>query len=102
MPSEIRDNIDSEIDELINGLLTTEDFHKRPSASAAAKILHKVIGSSNGVSAPAIPETDEEAPPAFEIGSVVDGVYRIEQDSGAARFSGYTRSSLWITAGTTP
>jgi serine/threonine protein kinase len=87
LPSEVRDGIDPEIDNLVKGLLTIEDFQKRPSASSAVKVLQKIVGSSNAIPAPAMVPDEEAAPPSFEIGSVVDGVYRIEQELGSGSFS---------------
>lgn len=86
LPSEVRDGIGTEIDDLIARLLTVEDFLKRPPASQAVKILQEVIGTSNAAQIPVV-KTDQEAPPAFEIGTIVDGVYRIERELGSGSFS---------------
>jgi serine/threonine protein kinase len=85
--SEIREGIDTEVDSLVTGLLRAEDFHRRPSAAEASKILHKVLESSNGMPSVAVVPGDGIAPPSFEIGSVVDGVFRIEQELGSGSFS---------------
>src|SRR5262249_7236164 len=70
LPSEVREGIDAEIDKLIIGLLNVRDFRQRPSAAEALKILHKVLGSSNGAPvSEGAPCSDEFAPPSFEIGS---------------------------------
>ncbi|MGI9067084.1 MAG: methylation-associated defense system protein kinase MAD6, partial [Pyrinomonadaceae bacterium] len=87
LPSEVHEGIDPSIDTLIIGLLNIVDFSRRPSAAEAIKILHRVLGSSNGSISPAASPTDESSPPSFQIGSVVDGVFRIEEELGSGSFS---------------
>jgi serine/threonine protein kinase len=87
LPSEVREGIDKDIDLLLLGLLNTTDFHKRPSAADALKTLDKILESSNAIpSSPVVP-SGEVSPPSFEVGSVVDGVFRIEQELGSGAFS---------------
>ena len=85
--SEMREGIDTDIDNLVTGLLRAEDFHGRPSAADASKILHRVLESSNGMPSSAVVSGDGSGPPSFEMGSVVDGVFRIEQELGSGSFS---------------
>src|SRR5436309_139889 len=87
LPSAVRDGIDPEIDRLTVELLNTTDFQRRPSATDALKVLHKVLGSSNGTSVASTPVPNEPAPPSFELGSIVDGVFRIDQELGSGSFS---------------
>jgi len=86
--SEVREGIDAEIDSLVEGLLRVKDFHKRPSAADALKVLHKVLESSNGMPVAPVPvATDGSAPPVFEVGSIVDGMFRVEEELGSGSFS---------------
>ena len=87
LPSAVRDSIDAEIDALILALLNVADFQQRPSAAEAYKILRKALGSSNGIPPPVVTPPDDLTPPSFEIGSVVDGVFRIDQELGSGSFS---------------
>ncbi len=87
LPSDVRDGIDPEVDILIEQLLTPNDYQKRPSASDVVKALQRIVGSSNAVPSPSVSPANEEAPPTFEVGSLVDGVYRIEQELGSGSFS---------------
>lgn len=87
LPSEVREGIDLDIDALVTGLLNSSDIHLRPSAHDALRVLQKFLGSSNAVPTVIAVPADESAPPSFEIGSIVDGVFRIDEELGSGAFS---------------
>jgi serine/threonine protein kinase len=87
LPSEMRDGIDSIVDDLVISLLNSSTSSQRPPAVEALKILQKFLGTSNVIPTLPMPTSDPLAPPAFEIGCVVDGVFRIDQELGSGSFS---------------
>lgn len=86
LPSDVREGIDPEMDDLIARLLRVENPSQRPSAAQALKILRRILGSSNGSIAASVPPQEENSPPSFEIGTVVDN-FRIEAELGSGSFS---------------
>jgi serine/threonine protein kinase len=84
-PSAVCPGVDDRVDQLVMRLLSTDDFHARPSASDALQVLQEVLGEStaqtgggNGAAAP--------EPLSFEPGNIV-GEYMVEGKLGEGSFS---------------
>ncbi|MFT3769607.1 MAG: protein kinase [Minicystis sp.] len=83
-----RPGLDAKLDELIADLLRVDDFKARPSATEALAALRLAMGMTTGM-AGAAPPVAPPAPPSssFEIGSLLDGKYRIDDKIGQGGFS---------------
>jgi serine/threonine protein kinase len=90
-PSEVRDGVHPRLDELVTRLLETDDPASRPSASAALAVLRELLestrdeGAAKAAAGPA-PQPVSLAE-AFEVGRVLDGMYRIDGRLGTGAFS---------------
>jgi serine/threonine protein kinase len=89
MPSQLRSGIAPGIDDLVCGLLRVDSFNARPSATEAREVLLAALSGSSaageGVKLPAtVPPPD---PGHLEVGTVLDGVLRVDGDLGGGSFS---------------
>ena len=88
LPSEVRAGIDSSIDELVLDFLRIDDFRARPTAADALIRLRSVLGMTTalgGVKEPTQPPV--AAPAKLEVGMVLDGVWRLDEEIGKGTFA---------------
>lgn len=86
-PSEVRDGVDTKLDDLVAQLLLADDFRARPTASQTLSVLRDVLGSSHGPRKASSSSARNGKGQVFEVGHVVDGVYRIDARLGSGSFS---------------
>lgn len=87
-PSQVREGVDPKLDALIEKLVNVSDFRSRPSATESLGVLREVLGSSSGHRNPASSTSSKNGKgQAFEVGHVVDGVFRIDARLGSGAFS---------------
>src|SRR5262249_54043261 len=90
-PSEVRDGVPAQLDELVSKLLVGTNPDQRPTAADALGVLREVLDStrdhdrSKPSSASATAGTD--GPDRFAVGRVLDGMYRIDGRLGTGAFS---------------
>ncbi|AUX23769.1 uncharacterized protein SOCEGT47_042990 [Sorangium cellulosum] len=86
LPSARRPELQPRLDALLTSLLRVDDFHARPSAAEALAALRETLGTTTGAPAkdPA-PATPPRA--SFEVESLLDGVWRIDDVLGVGGFS---------------
>ncbi|NLS90946.1 MAG: protein kinase [Planctomycetaceae bacterium] len=87
LPSEFREGVAEEIDQLVLDLLKVSDFHGRPSASDALEILDELLDASTAKRSAISTSTRPAGMSALEVGDVVDGVFRIDAILGQGAFS---------------
>jgi len=87
LPSDVRGNIASEIDQLILDLLRVDDFNARPTAQAALDVLNQALQSTTAVSISPTESSQESEPISFTQGSIVATYYKVESRLGEGSFS---------------
>jgi serine/threonine protein kinase len=87
LPSEVRAGVDNSIDELVLDLLRTDDFTQRPTAATALLRLRNVLGMTTaaGRKEPSLPPAP--APAKLEVGVVLDGKWRLDEEIGKGTFA---------------
>jgi serine/threonine protein kinase len=87
LPSSLREGIDPSLDQLVLKLLRTDDFHARPTATAARAVLRSALGSTTGASdSPPGPPSTPPPAESFEVGSLLRGVMRVDARLGSGGF----------------
>jgi serine/threonine protein kinase len=88
-PSQVRDGVDSRLDDLVVHLLEVTDFHRRPTAADVVVLLNKILGSTQDEAGQhdSTRSRSSTATATFEIGNILDGVYRIDAELGKGAFS---------------
>lgn len=84
---ESREDISKPILELILGLLRVDDFKARPSATEALAVIRKAHAESTARGAALSPAPAASAPPTFEPGALLDGVWRVDEKLGTGAIS---------------
>jgi len=87
LPSEVRAGIATSIDELVLDLLRTDNFKSRPSAADALIRLQGVLGMTTGRGRKEPSQAYTPAPAKLEVGEVLDGVWRLDEEIGNGTFS---------------
>jgi serine/threonine protein kinase len=87
LPSEVRAGVDVTIDELVLDLLQTPDFKKRPTATDALQRLRKVLGLTTALGRKEVSQPSVAPPKELEVGAVLDGVWRLDEDIGKGTFA---------------
>ncbi|RKH73127.1 hypothetical protein D7X96_03500 [Corallococcus interemptor] len=82
----VRGDVDARLRELMQGLLRVDDFKARPSATEALAVLRDALGLTTGGKSAATPSQPPPVQP-FDKGSVLDGVWRIDEKLGSGAFS---------------
>ena len=88
-PSEFREGVDGRIDGFIEQLLEVNDLQRRPSATSAAGVLRGVLGGTHepkGDKTASLPPQPHQ-PLSFDVGNILNGVYRIDDRLGSGAFS---------------
>jgi serine/threonine protein kinase len=89
-PSEVRDGVPVQLDELVSRLLVVATPDQRPSAADAIGVLREVLDSTRDhdrSKRSAAAATGPDDPDRFTDGRVLDGVYRIDGRLGTGAFS---------------
>jgi serine/threonine protein kinase len=89
MPSELREGVDRQLDELIGQLLIVDNLQGRPSATAAIAILRDLLGSTHEEGEPrtALVSPQPSQTLSFAEGAILNGVYRVDARLGCGAFS---------------
>lgn len=87
LPSELRAGIDASIDELVLELLRTDDFRTRPTAADALTRLQSVLGMTTGHGRKGTSQPPTIAPAKLEVGAILDGVWRLDEEIGNGTFA---------------
>jgi serine/threonine protein kinase len=88
-PSQVRDGVDLRLDDLVLQLLEINDFHRRPPAADVVSLLNAVLGTKEDE----IGQRESTVSQIFgaratlDIGTILDGVYRIDAELGKGAFS---------------
>jgi serine/threonine protein kinase len=85
--SELRAGIDISLDELVLDLLSTDDFNSRPSASDALARLRSVLGMTTALGRKEPSQPPISSPAKLEVGAVLDGVWRLDEEIGNGTFA---------------
>jgi serine/threonine protein kinase len=87
LPSEVRAGIDTSIDELVLDLLRTDDSKSRPTAADALARLQSVLGMTTGHGRKGASQLSVIAPAKLEVGAILDGVWRLDEEIGNGTFA---------------
>lgn len=88
LPSEFLDSLEPGFDELVLELLNVEDFQARPGATQTVERLRRLVHNGSSAKAKGVSTSSKpKEPAAFEVGSTVDNVYRIDAKLGSGAFS---------------
>ncbi len=86
-PSEFRDELEPELDQLVVALLKTEDFQSRPTAAQALAVLKSALSGSSAQSRDDIDTENASVPTnVVEVGAIINN-YRFDQELGRGAFS---------------
>ncbi|NOK18304.1 methylation-associated defense system protein kinase MAD6 [Corallococcus carmarthensis] len=87
LPSEVRAGVDTSIDELVLELLRTDDFKVRPSAADVLLRLRNVLGMTTGLGRKEPSQSPTPTPTELKVGTVLDGVWRLDEEIGKGTFA---------------
>lgn len=87
LPSEVRAGVDTTIDELVLDLLRTDDFKERPTAATSLSRLRNVLGMTTGAGRKEPSQPPAAAPAKLEVGVVLDGKWRLDEEIGKGTFA---------------
>jgi serine/threonine protein kinase len=87
LPSDVRAGVDSAIDELVLDLLRIDDFKSRPTASDALARIRNVLGMTTGIGRKEPSLTSGPTPAKLEVGAVLDGKWRLDEEIGRGTFA---------------
>ncbi|WP_280153257.1 serine/threonine protein kinase [Piscinibacter sp. XHJ-5] len=87
LPSEVRAGVETSIDELVLDLLRTDDFRSRPTATDSLARLRSVLGMTTGLGRKEPSQPSAPGPAKLEVGVVLDGVWRLDEEIGKGTFA---------------
>lgn len=87
LPSEVRAGVDTIIDELVLDLLRTDDFNQRPTAVVALSRIRSVLGMTTAARRKEPSQPPATTPPKLEVGVVLDGKWRLDEEIGKGTFA---------------
>jgi serine/threonine protein kinase len=87
LPSDVRAGVDTSVDELVLDLLHTDDFKSRPTATIVLARLRAILGMTTGSGRRELSQLSIPTPTKLEVGAVLDGVWRLDEEIGKGTFA---------------